>query len=149
MQNSELNWNQLKQEIYYWDGSWRDLYILKTDKTDWIKWIDYVNHNYTIKWYNGKTSTEENQIDFEVINEYWNGNIDLCSTAKIFIDEIQINCHFFCDFEIENDIDPREFNSIDDHIKLMKYMTDLSYILRKEIILTPENEPETILIKVN
>ena len=147
--NAKLTWNKLKNNTYYRDGSFRDLYILNTDRTDWKKWIEYVNQNYIIKWYNGKTGREENQVDYEVINEYWNGNYNLCSTANVFIDKIQINCHFFCDFEIENDIEPSEFNSIDDHKKLMKYMTDLSEILGKEIILTPENEQEIVLIRVN
>ncbi len=61
---------------------------------------------------------------------------------------MQINAHFFSESEIENNIDPREFNSIEDHNKLIKYMTELSVILDKEIILTPENEHETTLLKV-
>lgn len=74
---------------------------------------------------------------------------DLCSTAKVFIDKFQINTHFFDHVEIESDIDPREFNSIEDHSKLIKYMSNLSTLLDKEIILTPENEHQTILFKVS
>ena len=122
---------------------------METDKSDWRKWIDYVNQNYTIQWYNGKTANEESQINYDVINEYWNGNGDLCVIAKIFIDKIQINCHFFSDLEIENDIDPREFNSIDDHNKLMKYIEDLASILNKDVILTPENEQDIIVMLVS
>ena len=50
---------------------------------------------------------------------------------------------------MENDIDPREFNSIEDHDKLIKYMIDISILLDKIVILTPENERETVLLKVN
>lgn len=144
-----MNWTVLKNKIYYWDGSWRDIYVLHTSQTDWVKWVDYVNKNYRIEWYNGKADRDENHIDIDVIKEFWSGNHDLCSTAKVFIDKIQINAHFFDDTEMENDIDPREFNSIDNHNKLVKYMSDLSNLLDKEIILTPENEHETILFKVN
>ena len=144
-----MNWTDLKNKIYYWDGSWRDIYVLQTSQNDQEKWVDYVNKNYHIDWYNGKADRDENQIDIDVIKEFWSGNHDLCSTAKVFIDKIQINAHFFDDTEMENDIDPREFNSIEDHNKLIKYMSDLSNLLDKEIILTPENEHETILFKVN
>jgi hypothetical protein len=144
-----MNWTELKNKIYYWDGSWRDIYVLGTLRPDWKKWVDYVNQNYTIDWFNGKTDKDERNIDFNVIEEFWNGDHDLCSTAKVFIDKIQINAHFFDDTEMENDIDPREFNSIEDHDKLIKYMTDISILLDKEVILTPENEHETVLIKVN
>lgn len=144
-----MNWIELKNKVYNWDGSWRDIYILQINHSDWKKWVNYVNENYRIDWFNGKVDKVENQIDFGVIEEFWSGNHDLCSTAKVFIGSIQINAHFFNDTEIENDIDPREFNSIDDHNKLVKYMTDLSILLEKEIILTPENDSETILFKVS
>ena len=143
-----MNWADLKDKIYYWDGSWRDIYVLHTSRADWKIWVDYVNKNYRIGWHNAKADKDENQIDFGVIKEYWSGNHDLCSTANVFIDKIQINAHFFDDNEMENDIDPREFNSMEDHNKLIKYMVDLSTLLDKEIILTPENEHETILFKV-
>jgi hypothetical protein len=144
-----MNWTELKEKIYHWDGSWRDIYVLKTCRADWKKWVDFVNQNYRIEWFNGKTEKNENKIDFNTIEEFWNGDHDLCSTAKVFIDKIQINAHFFADSELENDIDPREFNSLEDHNKLTKYMSDLSVLLDKEVILTPENEHETILFKVN
>jgi len=144
-----MNWTDLKDKIYYCDGSWRDIYVLQTTGADWKIWVDFVNKNYRIDWFNGKADKYENQIDFKVIEEFWSGDHDLCSTAKVFIDKIQINSHFLDKTEIENDIDPREFNSIDEHDKLIKYMSDLSILLDKEVILTPENEHETILLKVS
>jgi hypothetical protein len=144
-----MKWTELKEKIYYWGGTWRDIYVLNSSRHDWKIWIDYVNKNYSIDWFNSKTNTDDKKVDFNVIEEFWSGNLDFCSTAKIFIDKIQINAHFFDDTELENDIDPREFNSIEDHDKLIKYMTDLSILLDKEVILTPENEYETILFKVN
>ena len=65
------------------------------------------------------------------------------------IDNIQINNHFFTDTKIENDISPAQINSLQDHEKIISYMTNISNVLNKPIILTPENEPETILIKVS
>ena len=144
-----MDWTVLKDKIYYWDGSWRDIYVLNTTRHDWKKWIDYVNLNYSIDCFNGKTNADEKKVDFNVIEEFWNGNLDLRSSAKILIDKIQINAHFFSDTEIENDIDPREFTSIEDHDKLIKYMSDISILLNKEVILTPENEHETALFKVD
>jgi hypothetical protein len=143
-----MNWTEIKSKIYYWDGSWRDIYILHTNKQDWEKWVNYVNENYRIDSYNGKEDKKENAINFSVIEEKWNGSSDFLSTATVFIDRIQINAHFFIDTEIENDIDPREINSLEDHNRLIKYMTDLSILLDKDVILTPENEQETILIKI-
>jgi hypothetical protein len=144
-----MNWQELKETVYYWDGSWRDIYIFGTTREDWEKWVEYVNDNYKIDWYNGKTNKDESKIDFSVISDYWDGNPDLGSTANLYVGNLQINAHFFDSGEIENDIDPREFNNVEDHEKLIKYLTDLSKILSKQVILTPENEHETILLTVN
>lgn len=80
-----MNWTDLKNKIYYCDGSLRDIYILNTSVADWKKWVDYANHNYKVTWYNGLLSKDENQIDFSIIKDYWDGEHDLCSTAKICI----------------------------------------------------------------
>jgi len=145
-----MDWNQLKDTIYVWDGGWLDIYVHGTSAKDWEKWTHYVNQNFKIDWFNGKTERDESKIDFTVIQEYWDGNHNLCSTAKVFIDDnIQVNAHFFDDEEIENDIDPREFKSIDDHNKLIEFLKRLSNELAKEVTVTPENCPEIVLMKIN
>ena len=144
-----MNWTELKEKIYYWDGSWRDIYVLEASLDDNLSWTNYINGNYRIEWFNGSTQKDEDKTDFEVIRQFWNGNHDLCSTVKVFIEHIQINNHFFVPNEIENDIDPREINSIEDHEKIVKYMIDLSKLLDKAIILTPENDKEIVLMKVS
>lgn len=144
-----MNWFRLKENVYYTDGTLRDICVKLTTRVDWKIWVDYINENYRVIWYNSKTLKEENQIDFQIVEDYWNGNEDSLSTAKIFIDKLQINAHFFDDSEIENDIDPKEFNVIEDHEKLNKYMFDLSHLLKKDVYLTPENEHDIILFKVS
>ena len=144
-----MNWNQLKNKVYAWDGGWLDIYVHGTSAQDWEKWTQLVNQNFKIDWYNGKTEKDESKIDFSVIQDYWGGNNDLCSTAKVFIDDnIQVNAHFFDDEQIENDIDPREFKSIDDHNKLIEFLRELSNKLGKEVSVTPENCPEIVLMKI-
>ncbi len=144
-----MNWFRLKENVYYTDGTLRDICVKLTTRVDWKIWVDYINENYRVIWYNSKTLKEENQIDFQIVEDYWNGNEDSLSTAKIFIDKLQINAHFFDDSEIENDIDPKEFNAIEDHEKLIKFMFDLSHLLNKDVYLTPENEHDIILFKVS
>ena len=143
-----MNWEEIKNKIYVWDGSWLDIYVQDTTRADWEKWAQYVNREFKIDWYNGKTEKDESKIDFNVIREFWDGNHDLSSTVKVFIDNIQVNAHFFDETEIENDIDPREFNSIEDHIKLIEYLKGISNTLQKEVTVTPENCPEVILMKI-
>ena len=144
-----MNWTTLKEKIYYCDGSLRDIYVFQANIDDHKKWTEFVNEHYPIKWFNVLTQTDEEKIDFEAICGYINGVHDLCSSASIFLDDIQINNHFLIDTEIENDVSPKQINSIDDHNKLIEYMTGLSKALGKKVVLTPESEPNIALITVD
>jgi hypothetical protein len=42
------SWEKIKENIYFLDGSLRDIYKNETTENDWKKWIDYVNKNYKI-----------------------------------------------------------------------------------------------------
>ena len=144
-----MDWQELKDKVYYWDGSWRDIYIHDTTKEDWQIWADFVNTNFKTSFHIYETEVKENRVDLGKIFEYWNGVHEYCSTATIYVDNIQVNAHFFTEEEIENDITPNEINSIDDHNKLMDYMKSISKILNKPVMLTPENQADFVLISVD
>ena len=143
------SWIELKQMIYHWDGSWRDVYVPGTDVEDWNKWSNLVNQKYTLRWYNPATGTTEDSIDFAVLQPYLQQGVYGGSTVNFWIaPSIQINAHFFEATRIENDIDPREFNSIEDHLELLKYLKNVNQLLHKEVILTYENDIQHPLVKV-
>ena len=144
-----MDWQILKEKIYYWDGSWRDIYVHDTTKEDWQIWADFVNKNYKTSFHTYDREVRTNNVDLTQIFDYWDGLRENCSTATVYIDNIQVNAHFFTDQEIENDITPEEINSIDDHNKLVNYMIGLSTLLNKIVVLTPENAPDIILISVD
>ena len=135
----EYNWAEIRERIYFIDGSLRDIYINNITKNEWELWVNYVNKNYKIDWNN------KNEIDFEIIKNNWKENIPQYD-AKIFIENIQINNHFFSDFE--NDIDPNEIKSVHDHNCIIKYMKEISEILNTTIYLSGENWREDYLIKI-
>jgi hypothetical protein len=143
-----MNWHLLKEEIYYEDGSLRDIYIFDTSPNDWKKWVELVNKQFRVAFYNGQTQQTTDRIDFEVIELLWSGKTDLLNWATVFINEFQIKCYFFARKEIENDICPREIKSEDDHIQLLNYLKAISAHLDKRVVLTAENSREDVLIKV-
>lgn len=144
-----MDWEELKDKVYYWDGSWRDIYIHHTTEEDWQLWADFVNKNYKTSFHIYETEANESKVDLNKIFEYWNGVHEYCSTATVYVDNIKVNSHFFTEGEIENDITPAEINSIDDHNKLIGYMKSLSKLLNKPVHLTPENRSEIVLISVD
>lgn len=143
-----MNWQDIKNNVYFLDGSYRDIYILNTTKEDWKVWADFVNSNYKTSFFIHETQIREEKIDMNKVLDYWNGKFNNCSTASVFLGNIIVNAHFFDDEQIENDITPTEINSIEDHNRLIRYMTELSNVLQKNVFLTPENEPEIVLISV-
>lgn len=143
-----MDFKKLKDKIYYSDGSLRDIYVHNTTKEDWQIWADYVNENYRTTFHIYETQVQQGKVDLSKIFDYWKGIHDNCSTATVFINDIQVHAHFFSDQEIENDISPKEIKSINEHNKLINYMVGLSNALGKEVILTPENQPNIVLISV-
>jgi hypothetical protein len=143
-----MNWKSKKDKIYFEDGSLRDILILDFSIEDWKKWVDLVNSRYIVEFYNGQTQLTTNHIDFEVIKDFWTGNTDLVNSATIYLNNIIVKCYFFDDLEFENDIQPKEFKCEDDHLKLMKYLKDISQAVNKEVILTEENSKDSILIEI-
>lgn len=146
-----MEWQQLKRKIYHEDGSLRDLYVLHTSEEDWQKWVTLVNTAYRVEFFNGAANAVEKQIDFQLIAACWSdtwSNFD-ASSATIRIRDIRINCHFFGSDDIENDIQPKEIRSVDDHHAVLAYMQAVSVALGKPIRLTEENSRNAVLIEVS
>lgn len=145
-----MDWSELRNGVYQIDGSWRDIYVLNVTRDDWRKWIEHVNVTYRV------TFTAEDYKDGAVSNKVDTGFIDYrwdeeryVACASVFLYAVQINCHFFTDEKIENDIDPKQIETIDDHYRLIDYMKAVSKLLSKEVILTAENSEECVSIRVN
>jgi hypothetical protein len=143
-----MNWQQLRDNIYYIDGSLRDILIKGTTKEDWIIWADYVNANYKTSCDVYETDIIEDKIDINNAFKCWEDIDSARLSATVYINDILIKCYFFDDEEIENDITPTEINSMADHQMVLDYMSGLSNVLNKTVILTPENRPEIELISV-
>ena len=142
------NWQELKENIYFEDGSLRDICVFHTKIEDWQKWASFVNEDYRVLFNNYASPTTKEQIDLKEVVNYWNGIQEECLTASFFLNTIKVNTHFFDDSFIENDITPNDIKSINDHHNLMIYMKGLSKALNKEVVLTAENSPEIVLISV-
>ena len=143
-----MNWKKIQDEIYFEDGSWRDIYVLETNRNHWQKWIKLINENYLVEFFNGQTQKLENKINEEIVFNFWDGKTELFNGATIKLNSVDIKCHFFTESEIENDLDPAQIDSIENHKDLLEYLIAVSSSVQKEVILTSENCPENKLIIV-
>lgn len=145
-------WEELRTGVYEVDGSWRDVYVLGATRADWRQWMTYVNAHYPVRW--GAEDHQEGQpvdaIDMAYVERRWEAGAEALTTwGSVFLEHVQLNCHFFTDAQIENDMDPSQFQSLDDHHRLMAYLVAISTALGKEVIVTAENVPAGVYIRVN
>jgi hypothetical protein len=137
-----MNWDYLKDNIYFLDGSLRDIYVLNSSREDWEKWIDFVNKTFEVRFtycdINGDLKSN-NQIISKYIFDYWDNVSEFVVSATIMIGEIILKCHFFSEEEIENDITPSDIKSLEQHNQIIDYLKSISKLLNKEVILTTEN----------
>ena len=137
-----MTWQQLRDNIYYLDGSLRDILIKDTTRDDWAIWVDFVNTEYKTALHIYETDVIEEKIDIKKVFKLWEDVHNVRLAATVFINEIKIQAYFFDEKEIENDITPKEINCMADHQMMVDYMIGLSNALDKTVILTPENMSE-------
>jgi len=137
--------------IFEPDGSLRDIYVQDISIDEWHKLIDFLNSNYKLRYGITGDCRDSNQIDKDYIIEYLTDNTGEleCKSVTIYIEGVNINCHFFLPDQIEFDIDPKEIKSIDDYKKVEGFMISVSKTLRNQVILTGENEIKLPLIKID
>jgi len=136
-----VSWEELRQNVYEVDGTWRDIYVLTSTWEDWETWSAFVNANYRVEFID-EHEQEHDQINFTEVWRCWelNGNYLNSPKATVFVGDIYVHCRFFQKEVIENDINPQQINSYAVHLQLMAYMTGLSRALGKEVVLTAEND---------
>ena len=129
-------WEKIKTDIYYSDGSLRDIYVLDSTIEDWKKWIGFINENYQVKFKyfdNQGNKKIESKINFDEVSKYWN-NYENSISAEFLVGEVLLKCYFFSIDEIENDFFPEEVKTIEQHNLIIEYLKSISKILNKEVI---------------
>lgn len=139
--------NEVLDKVFYNDGSLRDIYVFNVNLTDWQKFLNWIlNSNWDIVFYKDGYVTEYNEKDvIQLFQEKVNHRI----LMSIKTNQVLINCHFFSEDEIEDDIDPKEVKSKTEAYTVFEFMKELSIILNKQSILSREISPDYPLVRVN
>ena len=135
-------WNEAK-EAFDHDGSLRNLYILKTDVNDWQTFIDFLRQSeYTLTFRQGEEFALPKRAEavFAKMQE-------IVPLLSINIGGIILNCHFCWEEDIELDLLPTEVNGPERCSVLFAFMVAMAQATGKDVILTPENLPETVLFR--
>jgi hypothetical protein len=136
-----MDWKRIQEEILYWDGSWRDIYFQGTNKQVWEKFLDFIGKS-NLKYELTLGDAVSKILPYSEIKEYES------KILKIWVDDILLVCHFFCDDEIEMDIDPREVKNIETWNNLINVLKNLSRYIGIKGKITPENMESIVLLDI-
>lgn len=138
-------WKEIASE-FVWDGTWRDIYVLGTTITDWQRVLDLLNDqtpNALTFYVDGgePPSAPSAGLIFERREE-------TSMLLQVTAGNVHLNCHFFCEEEIEFDLDPRELRGEQDLQAVLAFMGVLANGTGKPAILTHENAQEAVILTV-
>lgn len=138
-------WNEIKSE-FETDGSLRDIYVENVQVELWNLFIEEVkNYKYRIEFSHG-----DNELalpnNFNAIKKLQETDP---TTLRIWLPgDIQLNCHFFTEDEIELDVSPCDVQSEASYLQLLEFLKWLSSSTKKEVKLTHEGSKELIILGV-
>jgi hypothetical protein len=147
-----VSWKDLKENVYFLDGSLRDIYVRNITIESWRRWAEFVNSNYRVEFevYGSSQTSPLSAIDIEVVKQKWDGLEEESANATIYLGSIQLKSYFFTNDELDNDLTPKEFTSIEDHKALISYLSKISKLLEREVLITEEDYGHAnVLVKVN
>lgn len=140
-----MTWKEIASELV-WDGAWRDIYVVGTTVAHWQRILDLLNERApeALAFYvDGEELTSAPSAD--VIFER---RQDTSTLLQVTAGNVHLNCHFFCEEEIEFDLDPRELQGEQDLQDVKAFMTTLANGTGKPAILTHENSQEAVILTV-
>jgi hypothetical protein len=122
------------RDLWVQDGSFRDVFLRGAAPSDWHALIK-VSTNYRIEY---RLEGELQELpDLKTIFSDQNRS----HLLAIFIDGVQLNCHFFDPNEIDIDIDPQAVTDDPTHDCIMLFLERLAIESCKEVLVTAENTP--------
>lgn len=144
MENADI-WGLVQGEMEP-DGSLRDIYILESSLTDWKYFLSSLKAE--LKEIGFRINEEEINVDDLNLDDHFSGNHEwMLPTLRVVKDNVQLNCHFFTDIEMEFDFDPKEITGIGKMNVILEFMKRLSHSVGKDSILTPENAREYPILR--
>jgi len=137
------SWQEISEKVLYRDGSYRDVYILDTGPEDWKRLLQTLPHS---EW----TCTYTWDGEPAILPRTFAGARSREGTALLSIDKngFWLNCHFFVETEIECDFGPNEVASPEAFSRLSAFLSWMADLLSKDVIITPENTRDEILMRI-
>ena len=140
-----MAWKDVASE-FVWDGAWRDIYVVGTTIADWQRVLDLLSDRTpdALAFY----------VDGEKLSSAPSAEVifarrqETSTLLQVTAGDVHLNCHFFCEEEIEFDLDPRELRGEEDLQAVLTFMRSITEGAGKPAILTHENSQEAVILIV-
>lgn len=138
-----MDWSRIAPEFQY-DGSLRDIYILDTSQEDWARVWAFLSTDPCRLSFSVDSATVTPPAD---VIEVFRLSRDHSLCASYALGKQRLNCHCFIEEEVELDLDPRDVDGPAEAERLEQFLADLGRATSKEVRLTPENAPASVIAR--
>jgi hypothetical protein len=121
------------------DGTLRDIYVFGTSLEDWDRFLRFARRSYPTEFLVGLEPREMPDDPVSIFEEREHDPVLL----RVFVDGVQLNCHFFWTEEIELDLDPAEVRTPEDGRRVLQFLKQLGDAINRPVVMTPEELPES------
>jgi hypothetical protein len=132
-------------DAFFVDGSLRDIIVSNTTIDDWESmYREFTVREFDMIFECGDSNTlPQNLSKFLEIR----GPHDQCPRLRVIAGANKFSCFFYCQDEIEFDLNPRDVTSEDEFLKVIDFMRTIGACLAKDVILTEESAHDYVLIR--
>jgi len=140
-----MTWTEIASE-FEWDGTLRDIYVVDTTLDDWQRILDaLIEHKpNALAFYLEKeeaASIPSAKVIFEL-------SLESSTLLQVTLGNVHLNCHFFCEEQVEFDLDPSELRGEEDLQGVVGFMRILANETGKPVILTHENMQDAVILTI-
>ena len=125
------------------DGSLRDVYVLGTDRGDWERVYRFLRERFPHSF----ELDNEKVPPPETAEELLRLRSTVAPLLRLDVSGMQVNCHFFCEEEIELDLNPREVTDEARFGAVIGLLENLGRLVGKRVILTYENAQDAVVLE--
>ena len=131
-----IRWPDVAEDFAF-DGALRDVYVFDTTADDWQAVWRAVVERYPIQ------AGDGGAVPLDV-RPLLGGE-----RRRMMVDPdgIRANCHFFCEGQVEFDVDPRDFTGQLAMEGLCEFIAMVGRAAGKDAVLTMENAPECVSLR--
>ena len=142
-----MDWTTIKQELYFEDGSLRDI-VVDADMAleKWVLICSFLYKNYRLSVFCDGDKIDDD-FNYLLVKNMLSDD-EHSYYVSFSVCEVQLHLYFWGSQYLEFDLFPNEVDSLEKHMAILDFMAQLSNLLSFTVKLTGESCHDTPLLEV-